>query len=378
MEKTNFLSRKLLSWYNRNKRDLPWRSSNDPYTIWLSEIILQQTRVDQGLPYFLKFITSYPSVEELAAASEKDILRLWQGLGYYTRARNLHATAKEIVKKYGGVFPSNYEELIRLKGIGKYTAAAIASFAFNNPHAVVDGNVSRVIARYFGVRGAINKSKGFKKIESFAEKILDKKNPGLHNQAIMEFGARQCKPVSPYCSNCPLQAGCFAFSNNLVSKLPDKEKKKSIRHRHFNYFLLHHKNKIAIRERTANDIWKNLFELPMSESNLMTKPGKFFLKKVFANYKPVVAYVSQPVKHILSHQVLHAVFTEIRFDKRPDSIFSDCIWISRSKLNEYPFPRLIEKYLKERDWYFRQKNQKAKVKNQGISIPENQKAEVML
>jgi A/G-specific adenine glycosylase len=355
--KTGFLSPKLQNWYEANKRDLPWRRTRDPYIIWLSEIILQQTRVKQGLPYFEKFISAYNSVQQLAAASEKNILRLWQGLGYYSRAINLHATAKEVEKKYDGVFPGSYEELITLKGVGKYTAAAIASFAFNKPHAVVDGNVSRVIARYFGVKDSINKPCGQRKIELLAGKILDKKNPGLHNQAIMEFGARQCKPLSPDCNNCPLQTGCFAFSKNLVSKLPVKEKKKAIRHRHFNYFLFHYKNNIAIRQRTASDIWKYLYELPMAESYNILKPLELFQKKewkkTFSKYKPVVAHVSPHAKHILSHQVLHAVFTEIKFQKKPEmnSVFKNCIWIHRSKLDTYAFPRLIEKYLKERNWY---------------------------
>ncbi len=224
-------SKKIIAWYQQNKRELPWRNTKDPYLIWLSEIILQQTRVEQGMAYYLKFAKEFPSVKELAKAENEKVMKLWQGLGYYSRARNLHTTAKTITDNYKGKFPEQHEDILLLKGVGEYTAAAIVSFAFNKPHAVVDGNVYRLLSRVFGIETPIDTTLGKKEFNALANELLDKKNPALHNQAIMEFGAIQCKPVSPDCSVCPLNTMCFAYSKKSVSKLPVKAKKTKVRNR---------------------------------------------------------------------------------------------------------------------------------------------------
>ncbi|CAG0910098.1 unnamed protein product [Cyprideis torosa] len=218
-------SKKIIDWYQINKRDLPWRNTKDPFTIWLSEIILQQTRVAQGLPYYQRFIKAFPNLEKLAVASEQEVLKLWQGLGYYSRARNLHYSAIYIVNELNGKFPSNYNDLLNLKGVGDYTASAIASICYNEPTAVVDGNVYRVLARYFGIETAINSTKGVKEFKLLAQELIDDDNPGTHNQAVMEFGARMCKPQNPDCLSCPLKESCVSLQKNKVNLLPFKEKK---------------------------------------------------------------------------------------------------------------------------------------------------------
>ena len=232
------LSELILSWYRENKRDLPWRDTFDPYNIWLSEIILQQTRVVQGVPYYEKFLENFPTIKHLANATEIEVLKLWQGLGYYSRARNLHATSKAVVEKFGGKFPNNYSELLALKGIGDYTASAIASICFDEPRAVVDGNVYRVLSRYFGVETPINRSKGIKYFKELATSVMDADHIRDYNQGIMEFGALQCVPKSPDCSNCPLSGSCMALQKNLVDQLPVKLGKTKVRKRYFNYLVV--------------------------------------------------------------------------------------------------------------------------------------------
>src|SRR6185295_17174001 len=234
--------------------------------IWLSEIILQQTRVEQGLPYFEKFSEAFPTIKHFAFAHEDKILKMWQGLGYYSRARNMHFTAREIVKNFDSKFPVEFSELKKLKGVGDYTAAAIASFAFNKPHPVVDGNVYRFLSRYFGIKTAIDSLKGKKIFLELAEELLDKKNPGLHNQAIMEFGAIQCKPVNPDCFSCHLKMDCYAFKNKRVNQFPVKSKTQKVRERFFYYLFIRWKNKIFLHKRTGKDIWKNLYEFPLIET----------------------------------------------------------------------------------------------------------------
>ena len=231
-------SEKIIAWYDQNKRDLPWRNTKDAYLIWLSEIILQQTRVDQGMDYYLKFAKEFPTVKHLAKADNEKVMKLWQGLGYYSRARNLHTTAKIISEKYHGKFPDEYSDILSLKGVGNYTAAAIASFAFNKPYAVVDGNVYRVLARVFGIESPIDSTQGKKEFETLATELLDRKKPASHNQAIMELGALQCKPVNPDCSICALNTMCFAYSKKRINELPVKAKKTKVRNRYFNYIVL--------------------------------------------------------------------------------------------------------------------------------------------
>src|ERR1700742_1316502 len=247
-------SDELVQWYLKNKRDLPWRNTTDAYVIWLSEIILQQTRVEQGLPYFHRFIDKYPDVRSFAAADEGDILNLWQGLGYYSRGRNMLKTARQVVEKVGGEFPVEYKQLIGLKGIGEDTAAAISSFAANEARAVVDGNVFRVLARYFGISEPINSTKGKKLFQGIANDLLSKEHPGLHNQAMMEFGAMLCKPKNPDCAICPVREGCYALKNDMINSLPQKLKKIKIKERYFNYLLVTDGDNILMNKRGENDI----------------------------------------------------------------------------------------------------------------------------
>jgi len=309
-----YFSRQLIEWYQKNKRNLPWRKTDDPYVIWLSEIILQQTRVNQGIAYFYKFLEHYPGIEEFAAAPEDEILRLWQGLGYYSRARNMLKTAQMIMQEHAGIFPSSYDELIKLPGIGEYTASAVASFSSGEPKAVVDGNVFRVLARYFGIDEPINSSKGKKQFQYLAQEILLNESPGLHNQAIMEFGALQCKPKNPACGLCPLQQTCFAYHEGLVNTLPVKIKAGKSRNRYFNYFVIRKDEKILMKKRGSGDIWENLFELPLLESSeLLNKEEIPYLEeyKLAFGEQSQIIYSSQPVKHILSHQNIYASFFEI-------------------------------------------------------------------
>ena len=257
----------LTHWYSDNKRSLPWRKTKDPYFIWLSEIILQQTRVDQGLPYYESFVASFPTVFELANATEEHVLKLWQGLGYYSRARNLHFTAKHIVSEFNGEFPNTYDELIKLKGVGDYTASAIASICFNEPTAVVDGNVYRVLARYFGIDTPINSTKGIKEFKALAQNLLPKQLVGDYNQAIMEFGARQCKPANPNCDVCPLNNSCLSLAKGRVDKLPVKLKKTKITKKYFNFLVfVSNDEKTILEQRTKNGIWKNLYQFPLIET----------------------------------------------------------------------------------------------------------------
>src|ERR1051325_11203457 len=271
----------IAAWYKANKRDLPWRNVRDPYLIWLSEIILQQTRVEQGLPYYFRFAEKYPTVHHLAKAKEAEVMKLWQGLGYYSRARNLHAAAKHIAFELNGKFPATFHEVLRLKGVGTYTAAAIASFAYGEAQAVVDGNVYRLLSRYFGIKAPIDSTKGKKQFLELASSLLDRKDPGTHNQAIMEFGARQCVPKNPSCGTCPLGNSCFARAKKKVNMLPVKEKKTKISERHFHYFLVRHRGYVWINHRSGKDIWKGLYDLPLIESAKAVRTEKIFSSKPF-------------------------------------------------------------------------------------------------
>jgi len=301
----------LIAWYQEHKRDLPWRHSTNPYVLWLSEIILQQTRVDQGLPYFHRFLAHYPTIADFASASEGEILNDWQGLGYYSRARNMHHTAKMVMEQFDGRFPSSYTDLLRLKGIGEYTAAAISSFSSNEARAVLDGNVFRVLARYFGIDTPINSSEGKKQFSALVQELLPPKLAGVYNQAIMEFGALQCKPKSPLCDDCPLRTSCTAFSTNQILNLPVKLKQKPARERFFNYIVLLHGDSIAMQQRGAGDIWQGLYEFPLLESLTSLSPGELVctddFKQKFGDLSHI-KWVHGPVKHLLSHQRIFAQF----------------------------------------------------------------------
>lgn len=304
----------ILKWYSLNKRFFPWRETKNPYYIWLSEIILQQTKTTQGLPYYTKFIDNYPTIEHLAKASEQDILKLWQGLGYYSRARNLHYTAKYIVDELNSKFPNTYKNLIQLKGIGDYTASAIASICFNEKEAVLDGNVFRILARYFGIYTDISSGNGKKEFKSIAIELLPNKNFGDYNQALMDFGATQCTPKNTNCHTCILNKTCFAFVNNEVTKLPVKKKKITVKKRFFNYLVLidtHHKTILTIRSN--KDIWQNLYEFPLQESNKNISKNNLLSEINSSDYKniaiqEITKYNENPIIHKLSHQHIHTTF----------------------------------------------------------------------
>lgn len=350
-EKDLRISDILTRWYNQNKRDLPWRNTGDPYFIWVSEVILQQTRVDQGYDYYVRFVEKYPTVGSLAKADEEDILKLWQGLGYYSRARNMHAAAKIIEIDHGGCFPINYADVLKLKGIGEYTAAAIVSFAYGQPYAVVDGNVYRVLSRLFAIDTPINTSKGKKEFTELAQALLDDENPGLHNQAIMEFGALQCVPVSPDCEACPLSLLCISYSKGSVRMYPVKEKKLSAKDRFFYYFDIHIGDDLFLKKRNGKDIWQNLFELPLIEtekdcefSELQSREDfkNMFGSAINAKFRCVMK-----VKHVLSHQRIFASFYLVSVD---EVLLGDLyLRVKREDVEDYPVPRLIHKYLEQND-----------------------------
>ena len=342
----NFLTN-IYKWYNLNKRDLPWRKDSDPYKIWLSEIILQQTRVEQGKNYFNRFINSYPTVKELALAHEDEVLKLWQGLGYYSRARNLHASAKIIASQYNGEFPNDYKSILALKGVGPYTAAAVASIAFNLPYAVVDGNIYRVLSRYFGIDTPIDSSKGKKEFQEMAEELIQNQNPGMHNQALMEFGALQCVPKSPKCENCPVVDSCFAFKNNGINQLPVKEKKTKQRHRYFYYYLYDMGDSILLDKRSGNDIWQNLYQLPLIEHEKALSDSELLkvdppLKSSEINIKTI----SAQKKHILSHQIIHAklIYLEVQPNFNNPS---PLIRVNKKDISKFAVSRLVEQFLQQ-------------------------------
>ena len=350
-------SRIIIRWYNKNKRDLPWRHTNDPYQIWLSEIILQQTRVQQGLPYYETFVKKFPTIHHLANAKEDVVLKTWQGLGYYSRARNLHKTAKYISKKLKGKFPNKYDEILKLKGIGEYTAAAITSFAFNQPRPVVDGNVFRVLSRCFGINTPIDSTKGKQEFLEKAQLLFNKKYPGLFNQAIMEFGALQCVPKNPDCKKCPLNKWCKALEDNTITSLPVKSKRGIIRTRYFNYFIIQKKAKFLIKKRTDNDIWKNLYDFPLIESEKEISEKSFsqlFTKDILLSSGRVPLKTDLfKIKHILSHQVIFAKFWNIEYSTY-SMLFgnskksSNFIYVSKNQINRYAFPRLITRFFNEK------------------------------
>jgi len=340
------LSGELIGWYTQNKRDLPWRHTTDAYIIWLSEIILQQTRVEQGLPYFYRFAEKYPDVRAFAAASEDEILRLWQGLGYYSRGRNMLKTARQVVDEFNGVFPVTYTELLKLKGIGEYTGAAISSFAANEARAVVDGNVYRVLSRYFGIDEPINSPRGKKMFQQIADDILDRDRPALHNQAMMEFGAMLCKPKNPACGICPVRTGCEAFKTNATTYLPVKLKTVKIRKRFFNYVLITDGKKILMNKRDDRDIWANMYDLPMIETTELLEPYELLklqeLEVFGANIN--LKDNSGVIKHLLTHQHLFIRF--LIMDDFPPKLQPNWFYTDIENLKEMALPQRIFIFIK--------------------------------
>ncbi len=339
---------KLLGWYELNKRELPWRETKNPYYIWLSEVILQQTRIAQGTSYYLSFVKNFPKVDDLAKAPEDKVMKLWQGLGYYSRARNLHKTAKFVVDNYKSKFPDSYNELLKLPGVGPYTAAAIASIAFNEQVAAVDGNVYRVLSRIFGIEDAIDSTIGKKKFQELAQILVSADKPSDFNQALMEFGATHCTPKQPNCKECAFTQTCFAYKNDLQNSLPNKEKKTKVRNRYFNFIVINKDEYTYIEKRTVKDIWQNLYQFPLIESEKDLSIDEFLelkaLKNILTDNKYVVTDSTKLSKHILSHQNLFSQFITLKIEKNLEKT-SNLIKIRQKELKNYAFPRLIDKYL---------------------------------
>jgi len=340
----NFL-KKLINWYTVNKRDLPWRNTTNPYYIWLSEIILQQTQVAQGTPYYHAFTRQFPTVYDLANANEEEVLKLWQGLGYYSRARNLHWSAKYIVKELDGVFPDTYKDILKLKGVGDYTASAIASICFNEVTAVVDGNVYRALSRIFGIETPINSTSGQKEFKVLAQQLIDNKQPAIFNQAIMEFGARQCKPKNPDCSICPFKASCLALKENKIDELPVKLKKTKVTNKYFNFIVIISKNeKTVIEQRKGSGIWQNLYQFPLIETEKSSTYNN--IKSMIESLDvledmnfDIHLYNDTDIVHKLSHQHLHTKFWIVSVDKSIEN------GIDISSIEDYPVPILIGNFI---------------------------------
>ena len=345
MRQKEDFSKPLITWYLINQRDLPWRKSSEPYHIWLSEIILQQTRIAQGTLYFAKFTEKYKDVFQLARADESQVLKLWQGLGYYSRARNLHATARKVAEEFNGEFPRSHKSLMELKGVGDYTASAIASIAFELPHAVVDGNVFRVLSRYFGISTPIDSPGGSREFKALAQELLDPDRPGIHNQAVMELGALVCTPKAAKCGDCPLQHACYAALNGQIDRFPVKQGKVRTKKRFFNYLVLDSGDRFTkIRQRTGSDIWKHLYEFPLVESKgYATDPEEVqsMIAREFDlshNYT-LKKFNPRPVIHKLSHQELHADFWIIETEEAADDMTS---WVD---LNQHALPVLLQRFV---------------------------------
>ncbi len=356
MEYSTYFADSIIQWYLKHQRDLPWRATQDPYKIWLSEIILQQTRVDQGLPYYLRFVEKFPALEAFARAEEDDILLLWQGLGYYSRARNMHKAAQQVLSEYSGNFPTAYEDLLRLKGVGAYTAAAIASFSANEVRAVVDGNVYRLLARYFGIALPVDSNVGKRHFQTVADELIDHKQPGLYNQAIMEFGSQQCKPQNPNCEQCVLQSTCHAYAENQVKDLPVKGKKRASTQRYFNYLIIQDAaGRLVMEKRGAGDIWENLYELPLIESSSLINAAE--RSDVMEDFAGLVCekfgescqltYWKGPLKHVLSHQIIYAnawIVTESSLENEKKVNYN---YVNLKELNTLAKPKLVSLILEE-------------------------------
>jgi len=335
----------LLKWNReKNSRTMPWKGEKDPYKIWLSEIILQQTRVEQGLHYYKRFIKTFPDVNKLAKAPDQKVMKMWEGLGYYSRCRNLLSTARVIAKDWKGKFPDSYDEIKKLKGVGSYTASAISSFAFNLPHAVVDGNVYRVLSRFFGIKTAVDTTEGKKYFNTLAQELLDKKQPGIYNQAIMDFGAVICKPVSPECKQCYLKKQCHAFINDAINEFPVKEKKITIRKRWFYYLVPEYKNEILIQQRMGKDIWLHLYEFPLIEEKKKLPDSQ--IKKLTERIGVVSndLIISPLHTQQLSHQKIHAFFIRVNVKQKP-TLSQNGIWIRYNQLKRFAFPGIVRSFL---------------------------------
>ena len=356
MSTRSWFSRSLAPWYRAHGRDLPWRRTRDPYRIWLSEVILQQTRVDQGTAYYERFVEHYPTVADLAAAPEGAVMKLWQGLGYYSRARNLVAAARQVVQEHGGTFPSSFPKLLKLKGVGDYTAAAIASIVFDRPEAVVDGNVYRVLARVFGIDTPIDSTEGRKQFRVLANSLLDPANPGDHNQSVMELGATVCLPRKPACDDCPLGSRCIARREESIDRLPVKAGKTKVRDRYFHYLIMRSGNGLWLHQRTGKDIWRDLWQPPLIETaGAGTKAQVARSAKDLFGIQPGLEARAGPVRHVLSHQVIHARFWTV-LGSEHIAVPGTWVLVGPAELKEHAVPRLIERFLEsdERsDLFFR-------------------------
>lgn len=345
---SRYFSQKVVEWYLKHKRNLPWRTTTDPYKVWLSEIILQQTRVRQGLPYYHQFVKKFPTIRKLAQATEQSVLRTWQGLGYYSRARNLHQCARIITRQYRGKFPDNYTDLLALPGIGPYTAAAIASICYDQPVAVVDGNVFRVLARIFGIHDPVNSTLGKQRFAAQANALIDKTRPALFNQAMMEFGALYCTPKNPVCSDCTFNQHCVAYAGNLQTHLPVKTNKQATRNRFFNYLVFRQGNSLFMKKRVGNDIWKGLYDFYLIESSGLT-PIKSLFNKINKRLASLAKrddryMVSSVYKHVLSHQVVFARFVVINDPPDPTLQLKK---FGIKTIEKLPKPVLISRFLRE-------------------------------
>jgi len=352
---SSIISRKIINWYNVNARDLPWRNTKDPYKIWLSEVILQQTRVNQGLPYYNKFVETYPTIDDLAKASEQEVLRLWQGLGYYSRARNLHACAKEIYSEYDGEFPKSYKQILKLPGVGKYTAAAISSFAYNIAEPAIDGNVFRVLARIFGIGEDILAAKNRKIFEEYSKELIPKDDPATYNQAMMEFGAKHCKPQSPLCETCPVAIECFARKHHAQDRLPVKKKKTKVKERFFNYLVIESADSFMMRRREDGDIWQGLYDYPLIEKESLSQEdlyAKLNELNITSNFE--IISESPIYKHVLSHQVIKAKFYHLLIKIETSRIASEPAvklnFYNQDEIESLPKPVLVSRYLNDADF----------------------------
>jgi len=339
----------LTVWYNHTKRDLPWRELKEPYPIWVSEVILQQTRVQQGLEYYFNFMQKYPDIESLASAPEEEVLKTWQGLGYYSRARNMQHAAKTIQREHGGIFPADYNSIKNLKGIGEYTAAAIASIAFDLPYAVVDGNVYRVLSRLFGVKTPVDSSTGKKEFYALAQMLLDRKNPGEFNQALMELGALQCLPAQPLCPGCPLSAKCHAYINQTTADYPVKSKQVKQKVRYFNYLFIHDHIRLFLEKRGDRDIWRNMYQFPLIETLQRAEPEELIggpaWQAILGNQQFTLEAIYPEKVHLLTHQRLHIRFYSVRGEgiRASDRLIS----IPLERISGYPVPKPIAFFLSE-------------------------------
>lgn len=339
----------IIKWYNENRRELPWRNTDNPYYIWISEVILQQTRVVQGLGYYHRFIESFPTIKDLSVADIDRVMKVWQGLGYYSRARNLHNAAKQVMAEYNGELPKTYKELLKIKGLGPYSAGAIASFAFKEAVPAIDGNVYRVLSRVYGIFSSPETSLGKKEFYELTMELIDKKNPDTFNQALLDFGALQCVPRNPDCSICPFNDICFASRNNLVTQLPVKGKKIISRDRFFNYIIIRYNGSTFIQRREAGDIWTSLYEFPLIETpkpieiEVLIKDKSW--KALFMSTKTKILYISQPVKHLLSHQTLYTKFIVVEINKPNAYLSSHYIKTSIPTIQDYSVPKVIDNFL---------------------------------